>query len=477
MHILQRKRNTICLDVSVIVLLLLTFRGAALADGPDSATTKARLNLRSCPATQGCPVLQTLPMDTSLEVLGNQGDWTRVRVIANGEEGWVNSEYISLSSVATRRRTSELFNLLIEWKLPILLALLVGATLLLSFLMRKLSPEEFRGSPLLVILSSLALGLTFLLNQFGPLFAKLTSSYFDITALAPLWSVNRVCEQVGYPKVLLILTCLTLAIGAAAPARNECRRAFFQGVSAGYLLLPVSCLAGIVAALVIWLVSKIFLLVGYILGIILIPIAWLFTHAILPVLRFLATPLIWIWDSFLRDFLLLIATPFIWIKNVILAPLFSFLLRYLIQPLGLLLVGVVAVMVCLLPFAAVGLAILDSARSSFEAPLNSKGLFSQGMAMGFCLLDASLLIGLDHFGLLHSTPPLSLLVLLALPVIALLRLLVSREATIEPASERTFQGKFLVYCKSSKIGLLSSCLILPAFLLLQLYPGNDGGDS
>jgi Bacterial SH3 domain len=477
MCMLQRTRSAFYLVLGASFLLFLfMLRAPAWADGLGSATTNARLNLRSCPATQSCPVLLTLPRNTPLEVLGNQGDWTKVRVVASGEEGWVNSGYIILSPATERSGYPELYELLFAWKLPIFLTLLAGAILLLAFLMRRLSPNEFQGSPLLVILASLALGFTFLLNQFGPLFAKLTASYLDITALAPLWSVNSVCEQLAYPTVLLILSLLTLAIGAAAPARNECRGSFFQGVSAGFLLLPVSCLAGALAAAVIWLIGKIFLRLGYVLGIILIPIAWLFTNAILPVLRFLAIPLVWIWDSFLRDFLLLIATPFIWIKNVILAPLFAFLLKYLILPIFFLLVGVGVVMACLFPFAAVGGAILDSARSSFEAPLNSKGLFSQGMAMGFCLLDASLLIGLDHYGLLHSTPPLSLLVLLALPVIILLRLLVNREATLEPALERTFQGKFLVYCKSSKIGLISSCMILPALVFFNIvYQGDDGG--
>lgn len=474
---LQRAKST---SYSVLgasfVLLLFILPGLARADGPNSATTKTRLNLRNCPAIKDCPVLRTLSRNTPLEVLENQGDWTRVRVEASGDEGWVNSGYIILSPATETASTFEPVKLLLAWKLPIFLTLLAGAILLLAFLMGKLSPEEFQGPPLLVILVSLALGFTFLLNQFGPLFLKLTASYFDVTALTPLWSVNSVCEQIGYPTVLLIFFLFTLALGIAAPAENECRGSFFQGVSAGFLILPAACIAGAIAAAVIWLIGKIFLLLGYILGIILIPVAWLFTHAILPILRFLAIPLVWIWESFLRDFLLLIATPFIWIKNVILAPLFSFLAKYLIKPIVFLLIGVIGVMVCLFPFAAVGLAILDSARSSVEAPLDSKGLFSQGMAMGFCLLDASLLVSLNYFGILHSTPPLSLLVLLALPVIILLRLLVSREAALDPALEPTFKGRFLVYCKSSKVGLLSSCLILPAFVLLQVfYQDSDGG--
>lgn len=260
MHMLQRAKCTSYLVFGASFLLFVfILRGLAWADEPNSAITKTRLNLRSCPAVQDCPVLRTLPRDTPLEILGSQGDWTQVRV-STGEEGWVSSGYITLNpnSALEPGNTSELVKLLLAWKLPIFLVLLAGAVVLLAFLMGKLSPEEFQGPPLLVILVSLALGFTFLLNQFGLLFVKLTAPYFDITALTPLWGVNSVCAQVCYPTVLVILFLLTLAIGVTAPAEHHCRASFFQGASAGFLILPVACLAGAIAAAVIWLISKFF---------------------------------------------------------------------------------------------------------------------------------------------------------------------------------------------------------------------------
>jgi hypothetical protein len=476
MRMLQRSKIAFSSGLGASFLLcLFLLQGTARAAGTDTATTKARLNLRNCPATQDCPVLQTLSKNTPLEVLGNQGDWTKVRVVASGEEGWVNSGYIVRISATEKVGTSELFKILDSWKVPILFVLLAAATFLLAFLMQTLSPEEVQGPPLPIIIASLVLGFFFLLNQFGPLFVRLTAPYLDIAALTPLWSINSVSEQVGYSTVLLIIIALTFGIGIAAPTRNECRSSFFQGVSAGFLLLPAFCLASAVAAFTIWVISKLFLVIGYIINILLIPVVWLFVHAIFPVLRFLAIPLVWIWNAFLRDFLLLIAVPFIWIKNVILVPVFAFLTKYIIIPIALLLLGVVVATAFLFPFAAVGLTILDSARSSLKSPLNSEGLFSQGMAMGFCLLDASILIVLNRFDLLHSTPPLSLFILLSLPIIVFLRLLVNREATFEPALGQTFQGKFFVYYRSSKIGLLSTCVILPAILAAQVKYGDGGG--
>src|SRR5947208_2910181 len=168
MHMLQRTKNYSGLVLGAIFLLFpFLLSGLAWADGPKSATTKTRLNLRSCPATQDCPVLRTLPREMSLEVLESQGDWAKVRVSTDGKEGWVNSGYITLNPETETGSTSDPIQLLLAWKLPVLFALLAGAILLLAFLMRKLSPEEFRGSPLPVIVASLVLGFTFLLNQFG----------------------------------------------------------------------------------------------------------------------------------------------------------------------------------------------------------------------------------------------------------------------------------------------------------------------
>jgi hypothetical protein len=476
MHMLQKTKSAFYLVFGASFLLFVFIpRGLAWANGPNSAITKTRLNLRSCPATQDCPVLRTLPRDTPIEVLGSKGDWTQVRV-STGEEGWVNSEYITLNqnSATEPGSTFEWVNLLPPWKLPITLTLLTGAILLLAFLMRMVAPDEFQGPPVPLILVSLALGFTFLLNQFGPLFLKLTAPYFDITALTPLWSINSVCEQISYPTVVLILAILVLAIGAAAPAQGHCRVSFFQGVSAGFLLLPASCIAGAVAVAALWLICKFFSMLFYILG---IPVTWIFIHAILPLLRFLAIPLVWLWNSFLRDFLLLIATPFIWIKNVILVPLFSFLARYVFKPIGLLLARIILVMECLFPFAAVGLAILDSARSSLKAKLDSKGLFSQGMALGFGLWDACLLISLNQLGILHSTPPLSLLVLLSLPVIVLLRLLINREAAGASGEGEPFIDKFTTYSEESRIEILATCIILPMFLVMLIRQSGDSGDG
>ena len=76
--------------------LMLTFAMATNARaGSDSSWVAPtdRLNLRDCPGTVNCPVRTTLPPRTELEVLGRDGEWLQVRVLASGEVGWVHSAY------------------------------------------------------------------------------------------------------------------------------------------------------------------------------------------------------------------------------------------------------------------------------------------------------------------------------------------------------------------------------------------------
>jgi hypothetical protein len=55
--------------------------------------TTSRLNLRECPAAEGCGVIRTLAAGIDLEVLGQQEEWLQVRDAAAGDSGWVHSSY------------------------------------------------------------------------------------------------------------------------------------------------------------------------------------------------------------------------------------------------------------------------------------------------------------------------------------------------------------------------------------------------
>ena len=60
--------------------------------------TTGNLKLRSGPGMQFEPPLAFLEPDTTLEVLGEDGDWLHVRV--NGKEGYVGKKYVEVSTAA-----------------------------------------------------------------------------------------------------------------------------------------------------------------------------------------------------------------------------------------------------------------------------------------------------------------------------------------------------------------------------------------
>jgi hypothetical protein len=57
--------------------------------------TTGNLKLRSGPGMQYEPPLAFLEPDTELEVLGEEGDWLKVRVA--GKEGYVGRKYVALA--------------------------------------------------------------------------------------------------------------------------------------------------------------------------------------------------------------------------------------------------------------------------------------------------------------------------------------------------------------------------------------------
>ena len=57
--------------------------------------TTGNLKMRSGPGTQFEPPIAFLVPDTDLEILGEEGDWWKVR--AAGKEGYVGKKYVAVS--------------------------------------------------------------------------------------------------------------------------------------------------------------------------------------------------------------------------------------------------------------------------------------------------------------------------------------------------------------------------------------------
>lgn len=454
------------------LLCLLVLQVFPSSNVSDQVETTTRLNLRQCPAVHGCRVLQTLPASTRLEVLERKDDWLKVRTIQEGQEGWVSAGYTGSVASGEPVGGKSFFSTLSNWKVP---AFLLGAILLLAFVMPKIEQdgdEHANTSPGLIVVT-LALGFAFILNQFGPLLQELLVPHVDIAFLSPIWTINGSYTPVGYPKILLALVVLSVLIGLAVPAAGGGRTSYVQGLGTGFLLFPASACVAVVTVALGWLIIKIFLVIKYILGIIMIPFVWLFTHLVYPVLVFIAKPFVWLWENGLRDLFLWLMTPFIWLWETILAPIAGFLVKYIVRPVVAILLGLVASTLVLLPFAIVGSAIYKSISSSLGVVVGHRSLFSQGMTMGFFLFDSCLLIVLGKLDVLQSTPPVSLFVMMALPVIVLLRLMVFRERAGEGEDRLPFTDSFRRYCKESKIELLSTCIVLPALLVVSIWAQGD----
>ena len=88
--------------IAAIIISAILRLGFAIFEHTGSASppqtrrvfSASRLNLRSCPGTVNCAILQTLPTDVGLEVIGERGEWFQVRVLGSeGQEGWVSARY------------------------------------------------------------------------------------------------------------------------------------------------------------------------------------------------------------------------------------------------------------------------------------------------------------------------------------------------------------------------------------------------
>lgn len=461
---------------SVIVILLAFFILSAApllgaVHAGDQVITMDRLNLRACPGTSGCRVLRTLPLDTQLTVNDSRGEWLHVTVPAKEASGWVHASYtrvvespasFSWPKFLERGFLARLF----------VAACFLGALLVPAYVGPRIKPN-ITGQQFFVLSAvSVLTGAIVLLNQFGPLLAELAPTDLKIYRLSFLWEVNSVVEgNLDYSKIVLLLAALGIGIAAVAPSANGCKISFLQGAGTGFLALPILAAAFLLAGIIGYIIVLIVKLVGFILGIIAIPLIWIWEHILSPVLRFLAIPFVWLWENFLRAIIEFISIPFMWLWRVALRPVTAFLTKFVLVPIVVLIAGVAAALIALLPFGVIGVVVIESVRSSVRGSLNNLGLFAQGVTLGFLLFDATLLAGLNAFGVLHTVPPVSLCIPAVLQIIVVLRLLAPREPAIGEVCP-VFRDKLLSYWKSSRLELVSTCVLIPMALLASAM-GED----
>lgn len=466
--------------LSIVAVLLVIFAESgsslfALAEIGDRIVTTDRLNLRNCPDTTDCTVLRTLPRGTHLGVAERQGDWLRVTSLESEETGWVHAGYTAVVESSSSR--GSFFSALVRrdflTKLFVVLCIL-GALVMMASFGRNLRPDATRGQLFALSAVSVLAGAIFLLNQFGQMVAELAAPWLSLNGMSFIWEVNSITEgSLSYSQVVLFLGAVMVGVTVIAPGANGGKLSFFQGACTGFLALPVLIIAVSLAALVFYLFSFVFKALLFVLGLILIPFTWIFQHIVMPVLRFLAVPFVWLWENFLREVLLFLAIPFVWLWKVILQPLGGILFKFILKPILFLVLGTAAALVCLFPFGVVGVVALETVRNSFRGSLNSHGLFAQGVAAGFLLLDAAVLASLNGLGVLHTAPPLSLAIPVALQLIVFLRLLAPNERVAVAEASPVFQQKLVAYWNSSQLELFATCVMIPLGLLAALAGGED----
>ena len=356
-------------------------------------------------------------------------------------------------------------------QLFVTLCILVALLTMASF-GRSLRPTATRGQLFALSALSVFTGAIFLLNQFGQVVVELVPSWLRPEGVSFLWESNSfTASSLSYWQITLFLGAVSVGVVAFAP--SSCGRlSFLQGACTGFLALPLFTIATLLAALLFYLVSLLFKAIFYVLGFIAIPFIWIFEHIVVPVLSFLATPFVWLWENFLREIILFLAIPFIWLWKVILQPLTGALFKFILKPILFLILGIGVALVCLFPVGVIGVVMLETVRNSFRGSLNSDGLFAHGVTAGFLLLDAVVLAFLNGLGILHTAPPLSFAIPVALQLIVLLRLLVPNERTSLAEANPVFQQKLETYWSSSQLELVSTCLIIPLGLLAA-FAGED----
>ena len=105
----------------LIHAMVLFTSGAAGAEEVTYVKATTRLNLRTCPSTRGCSVIQTLAPNTYLRVVGLQDEWLNVKVGSDERLGWVHADYTVKVAVSAPKPQPSIVGSIIRKLAPILL--------------------------------------------------------------------------------------------------------------------------------------------------------------------------------------------------------------------------------------------------------------------------------------------------------------------------------------------------------------------
>lgn len=461
----------------------------------------SRLNLRSCPGISSCPALTVLEVGEALRVLSIGGDWLEVLQPSSGDQGWIHVGYARLDAYSPPGAPS--FPTLNPgfWK-PILP--FVAPTLLVLWLawfaFKGLEhPDLVKrivGRHVGIGTATLGAGSLLLLNQFGPWINNAFADLVDLEPLSWTWRINTlVPKQLTFASFALIFLLLVCILIASLPRAGSIRRCVLQGTVAGVVAVPAVVLSIAVTYLIVRLFILIWTFVVWIVTGIFSIVTWI-AEILAPVFRWIATPIVWLWDAFLRDLLLFLAKPFVWLWGelvwpllelvgklihpallwlwtMILLPVGSFLKDYLVKPLFLMIVGLVVGCIAVAPVVAVGAVAWESVKRACRCAEGASEAFGVGVAAGLALFELATFGVFETWWGVGARPPLTLVLLAALALVALVRL-VGRRIVAEMGAEAPRLGPTAIqFVKTSSLQVLIPVVMIPIGFALVLLGGGD----
>jgi hypothetical protein len=334
---------------------------------------------------------------------------------------------------------------------------------------------------------AVVVGLGLILNQYG----EVLNGFWDLSWLQPLWAVNSGVTWISYGAIMGLLGVM-VATHHLIIRDDNMRWSFHRGLLTGILVVPIfaAAIAAAVAAVIVaikivrvlWMIILVVLtpvrwvaehIIAPLLEIISWPFAWLGKNIVWPFISLISTPFVWVWDVALGPLLHIMVMPFVWMFRNVVSPVSSFLVRRLVLPVLLVVLGAVAALVVLTIPAAYGRVFLDDLRVAAGASLSASEMFSHGCGLGFIIFNTVFTFALMMAGLSSAQPAVATLAVLAIPALFITRQAAGAISYPEALQRSSYQTDLTQYWAKSKMSVITQFAVLPIAVLLYIAAGGD----
>lgn len=322
-------------------------------------------------------------------------------------------------------------------------------------------PQNLKGTIL-----SFFIGLLLVCNQFGGYIGK----KFNIGVLNETWQVNSITNALDLKRIIILSLALILLHYITFSGKTVFRGSFFKGLLSGFFLFPVTVIAACILYSALWILGKIFQVLGIILSYVVIPFAWLYTHLIFPIFKFIAIPFVWIYKAIILPIVSWIIKPFGWLFNwlweSILLPLLPFF-----KPILIIVTAVVFGLFVCLPFILIGEVFQKIFRDTFIKLPSPGNIFCYGVGLGFFYFEMFCNYYLFTHGISNLHYSISALLPILFGFVFLLRYWLITE--VEDLTPLTYRDSIIHYWKTSKMEFAVQFCLLPIGIAFSYFYGNS----